>query len=161
MKRNHLLISISIVMALIACSCFSQGLNDTIHYDKKYGQFYQHETKIKSGEMLDIMFTNKEAYNMMWKARKYNIAGKVFLITGAAGFGYMIVDFLRTGQINYYALGIGAGIALVSIPLNNEYKNRAKKAVIIYNTGLSKTSQYDYRLNFGISENGLGVKFSF
>lgn len=159
MKKNLLIIT-TIIICFTNYS-FSQTLKDTIHYDKKYGQFYQQDNKVKSAEMLDIMINNQEAYNMMWKARKYNIAGKVFLIAGAAGFGYMIVDFLRTGAINYYALGIGAGVALVSIPLNNEYKNRAKKAVTIYNSGLSKTTNNNYKLGFGLSQNGFGVRLNF
>lgn len=141
--------------------CFSQNVNDTIHFDKKFGQFYQHDTKLKCGDLLDITYSNQDAYRIMWSARKYNIASKVFIITGAAGIAYMIVDFLRTSQINYYALGIGAGVALVSIPLNNEYKNRTKKAVAIYNNGLKKTSINNYKLNLGLSENGFGVKFNF
>ena len=153
---------ITIIAVLVFTSGgFSQISNDSIHYEKKFGQFYKNDAKLKPGEMLDVMINNKEAYNIMWKAKNYNVAGKVCLIAGAAGIGYMVIDFLRTGNINYYALGIGAGVAFVSIPLNNEYKIRAKKAVLIYNSGLTKTSYSSNSLNFGLSNNGFAVRYSF
>jgi hypothetical protein len=150
-----------ITVLFFTSSSFSQATSDSIQYDKKFGQFYKNDTKLKPGEMLDVMINNKEAYDIMWTAKKYNLAGKVCLIAGAAGIGYMVIDFLRTGDINYYALGIGAGVAFVSIPLSSEYKNRAKKAALIYNAGLSKTSSSKLLLHFGLSENGFGAKLKF
>jgi hypothetical protein len=153
---------ITIVAVLFFTSgSFSQVTSDSIQYDKKFGQSYKNDTKLKPGEMLDVMINNKEAYDIMWTAKKYNLAGKVCLIAGAAGIGYMVIDFLRTGDINYYALGIGAGVAFVSIPLSNEYKNKAKKAAKIYNTGLTKTSLSKNTFSIGLSQNGIGVRVGF
>jgi hypothetical protein len=58
-------------------------------------------------------------------------------------------------------LAIGGGLVAVSIPFSIASSKHAKKGVNIYNQGLTHTDLGKIDFNFGLTQNGIGIKMNF
>ena len=87
--------------------------------------------------------------------------GTVFGFAGGFLVGWPLGTALGGGEPNWTLAGIGAGLIVVSIPFSTSYTKHAKKAVGIYNTGLSQTGLRKIDFNLGLTCNGIGIKMTF
>ena len=94
-------------------------------------------------------------------AKDNYIAGSVFQYVGGLFIGYPIGISLGGGKPNWALTGIGAGLAVISIPFTVAYIKHAKNAVMIYNKGLKYSSMIKIDLRMTMTNNGVGLKITF
>ena len=102
-------------------------------------------------DILNKPSSDKEARDIFRTAKSNYVFGTVFSGVGGFCFGYDLAPFLFGKEVNWPVVGIGAGLSLVTIPINGLYNNQSKKAVDLYNsrTTTAKNSFTEY--NFGIT----------
>ncbi|RIH66283.1 hypothetical protein D1164_05060 [Mariniphaga sediminis] len=125
-------------------------------------QFYQNGKKLTMGQLVKTMEGNELAYNEIKKAQSTYTLGAI--VSGAGGFmiGYPLGTALAGGDPNWVLAGIGAGLAVVSIPIAKKYNKQSQSAVKLYNEGLKKETGFvKPELYFGSTENGIGFRLYF
>lgn len=150
---------------LIACtSMFGQSNSDSITVKDVFGgyKFFQNDKQLTLSQVGKILQKNEFAYKEFTKAKSNNTIASI--ISGAGGFmiGYTLGTVMGGGKANWTVAGIGAGLVLVSIPITNNYKKRAKSAIDSYNEG-QKTSSlfFDTEINLAITGTSLGFRMTF
>jgi hypothetical protein len=115
------------------------------------------------GFQLSEFIEKDEEANTMIKKAMFNKTWSNIL--GTAG-GLLIFPggTLLTGkEPSWSVVGIGAALALTSIPFNIACNKQTKTAVDTYNTNLtaSKMNRYSPALSVGINKSGIGFSLSF
>ena len=75
--------------------------------------------------------------------------------------GYTLGQATAGVKANWTIGGIGGGLVAVSIPLGISANQKVKKAVEMYNDGLTTTSLRRTQVYFGASQNGVGLRLQF
>ena len=144
------------------CGVFAQTSTDTIEIRKSLGTtFLQNGKKLTPKQLTEIMQSNPAALESMKKAKSnYGVSS---VLGYAAGFliGWPIGTAIAGGEPEWALAGVGAGIAVVSIPITSAYNRHAKEAVRLYNTGLTQTSFKKTEFKLGLAHNGIKVKMMF
>lgn len=150
---------------ILSCSIlFGQQSNDSIIAKKVFGgyTFSQNGEAMTMGDLKDAMQSNTDAYRKIKSARAYNYLSYALSFSGGFLAGYALGAGLGGGEVNWELAGLGAGLIVASVPISNSANRKAKEAVDIYNSGLSKTSFRDgYQLKVALNGNGLGLTLSF
>lgn len=144
-----------------------------------FGQVSMNGNKlVKDGQVYKMsqykqVFSNPEAQNHFAKARTNNTVGSVFAYTGGFLIGFGLVPALkgkkqevRNGVVYenqpgkaWTVVGIGAGLAAVSIPFASGAKKNANKALQIENGGTATAFQPYFKIeNAG---NGIALSYNF
>jgi hypothetical protein len=152
--------------ALVICfiSSFGQFHKDTIVTKKVFGgyQFYQNEARLTMGQMVRIMKPNDMAYEEIKSAQTNNTISTVLGGVGGFMFGWSVGTALGGGEPNWTLAGIGAGLAIISIPLSKKSANQAISAVRLYNEGMLTSSVYGKpNLLLGTTPDGVGLTLRF
>lgn len=130
---------------------------------------------IKDGEGYKLgqykeVFTNQEAIDHIKRARTNKTFAEIITYTGSFGIGFGVGMALSKQEDGYgnkvdsnkkagWAIaGIGAGVALTSIPLWMGYSKNIKKAIDVEN-GESEVQTSQLRLN--INGDGFGLAYQF
>src|SRR5690606_22566875 len=130
---------------------------------------------IKDGEGYKLnqykeIFTNQEAIDRIKKARTNKTFAEIITYTGSFGIGFGIGMALSKQEDGYgnkvtsnrntgwTIAGIGAGVALTSIPLWMGYSKNIKKAIDVEN-GESEIQTSQLRLN--VNGDGFGLAYQF
>ncbi len=122
------------------------------------------------------VFKNKDAIDFVKKGKGNKTAGDIFAFTGGFGIGFGLVGALispnkstvNTGFMGTYTykndksgywtiFGVGAGLALISIPFYSGASKNFKKAVVVEN-GETSTAFKPY---FNIESAGSGIAMSY
>ena len=129
---------IIIAVALIACfNLYSQNQTDSIQVVKKLATVFQQNGKtLNIAQIESITSVNTQA------AKEMKIAKSNYTFSTIFG-------------------GIGAGIALLAIPVSLSSAKHTKNAVQIYNKGLQHSSLPNREVRFGSTQNGVGVRITF
>jgi hypothetical protein len=158
MKRIAVII---FLLAVGATSSFGQMITDTISMKKVFGgyQFYKGDKRLTMGQVVREMEPNAQAYSLIKSAQTTNIFATI--VGGAGGFmvGFPLGTALGGGEPNWTMAAIGAGLIVVSIPMNQKVMRRSREAVDIYNSGLRTSSFWDTR-ELKLSMSGYGVGFT-
>ena len=76
--------------------------------------------------------------------------------------GWPLGTSIAGGEPNWVMAGIGAGLVVISIPVNNKFIKQATQAVKTYNEGKRVMSSYNKtKWQFGISGYGIGLTVEF
>lgn len=130
---------------------------------------------IKDGEGYKLnqykqVFTNQEAIDHIKRARTNKTFAEIITYTGSFGIGFGVGMALSKQEDGYgnkvtsnrntgWAIaGIGAGVALTSIPLWMGYSKNIKKAIDVEN-GESEIQTSQLRLN--VNGDGFGLAYQF
>ena len=160
MKKISLIIIGIFILSL--SQLIAQNQSDAIQVVKKNGtRFIQNDQALTPKQLIEITKTNVEAYKYMKKAKSNFDAGMVFASAGGFLIGWPIGTAIGGGEADWAMAGIGAGLALLSIPLASGYNKKAKKAVEIYNKGLNQTKARKVSYHFGVTKNGIGLRVQF
>ena len=154
---------IIIAIALIACiNLYSQNQSDSIQAVKKLGTVYQQNGKTLTIAQIEaITKVNPEAANEMKIAKSNYTFSTIFGGIGGGLIGYPIGTVIGGGEPNWTLAGIGAGIALLSIPFSLGSAKHTNNAVRIYNNGLQNSSLPKMVVKLGSTQNGVGVRITF
>jgi len=122
-------------------------------------RYTQNDSLLSERQVAMVLFKdNKQAYNELKKARKYNTLSSILGFAGGALVAVPVVTAIAGGDPEWLFAAGGAGLIIASIPLNRTYKARALNALDIYNgekpVGRIKPSFY-----FTGNRAGLVIKF--
>lgn len=164
MFRKSLFLLLSLALSI---SLFSQNNStDTIQIVQAGGgyNFRLNGETINIKNMQVLMQNNAEALKYLNKAKSTN--GFLSVLSYAGGFliGYPVGTLLGGGEPNWTLAAVGCGLVVIAIPISSSVKSNARKAVSIYNSGLSDTSYRPaptYNLQLSYSQNGLGLSLRF
>jgi hypothetical protein len=157
--KNLLPISVCL---LFTFNVFAQDTVNTIEVRQSLGtSFHQNGKKLRPKQILEIVKHNPDAYKEMKIAKGDYGLSNVLSIAAGLFIGYPIGVYLSGGDANWALAGIGAGLAIVSIPATAGYTKHAKNAVTIYNTGLGKTSLRKTEVKLALAQNRVGLKLIF
>ena len=153
-------LKLSFLLLLIATTLVAQ--QSQIEIQKAFGgiKLMQNGQVLRPKMVLDIMKTNPEAVAEFKKAKSNFDADQVLGFVGGALIGWPLGTALGGGEPNWGLAAGGAGLVLVSIPLNAGYKKHATKAVELYN-GSSATSRIPVRLTMSPYPGGLSFRVRF
>jgi hypothetical protein len=150
-----------LLFMLIALSSFGQYQSDSIQVRKALGTIYlQHGKRLRPNQLLDITYSNPDAYNEMKIAKSNYDAGAIFGFAGGFLIGWSIGGAIGGQDFDWTLAGVGAGLTAISIPFSVAFTRHAKKAVKIYNDGL-KSVGYHPELRIGLNSNGVGLSMVF
>jgi len=143
-----------ILNTLLSLLIFSVCQSQTIEVEKTFGgyKFSQEGQLLKLNQMADIMESNPEALKLINSARINNSASTIL---GFAG-GLVIGSVLTSNRSRSLLIGGGASI-LAGIIISSSARNKAKKAVDIYNGSLDSNSYLDWNIELNIATNSDGV----
>ncbi|WP_340103700.1 hypothetical protein [Rhodohalobacter sp. 8-1] len=126
-------------------------------------QFSRDGIHIPMRTVENVMQENSEAQALMASARSTNTFGQI--VAGVGGFmiGWPIGTAVGGGEPNWAVAGIGAGIAVLSIPIYKSSASKAQQAVELYNKGrsLGPASEFNPDVNVYFSGSGAGLRVSF
>lgn len=154
-----------ILLIFLCLSGISFGQNtDSITCIEEFGkyQFYQGGGRLSMSKLITAMKPNEKAYKEMKEAQSTYIISHIIGFAGGFMIGWPIGIAMHGGDPNWTLAGVGAGLIVVQIAINQQYSKQAKSAVDTFNGGL-KTSSFWYKteLRFVMRGNGLGLKLLF
>ena len=166
---------------IIAFVCSFSGLSQTsnqIVLNKK--RYYQGDKKLTNKELKSILLSDPESAVEYKIAQKNSTIGAVPAIAGTVlvlyGTGVMLKqsidesNAISNGELYYQSdqskfmtpILIGCVLGLSSIPFALASNKHLKKSVTIYNSKKSLTGYRDeMKLDFGFTQNGVGVTYHF
>ncbi len=172
------LIFLTVIFAFVSSfSGFSQTGNQ-IELKKK--RYYQNDKKLTNKDLQSILLSNPESAVEYKLAKKNSTIGAIPALTGTALVLYGTVIMLKQsidesnaisdGDLYYQSdqskfvtpILIGAGLAVVAIPFALVSNKHLKKSITIYNSNKTLTSYRDeMKLDFGLTQNGVGIVYRF
>ncbi len=161
MKRFTLIL---FLLAFGLVASFSQTSSDSISMKKVFGgyQYYKGEQLLTLQETTNVLKSNKFAFEQMRSARIKNTMSSIFGFAGGFMVGWPLGTAIAGGDPDWALAGIGAGLIVISIPLNNRFNQQAKEAIDIYNEGLQAHSLRPVpELKFGVIGHGIGLALRF
>ena len=141
---------------------------DSIILVKSLGEYkiYKNDRQIRLKQLKKIMEPNEEAYKEIKLARSANSLGTIMQLGGAFMLGWPLGTALAGGTPHWGMVGVGAGLILVSIPIQIHSNKKLKSAVRTYNSGLNYSSvinttrnQNQFHLTFKAIQ--IGVRWRF
>ena len=157
--KKTIFISFFLFSSLIS---FGQINQDSIFVKKALGSvFVQNNKNLTPKQLLEITAINPEAYQFMKKAKKNFDAGAVFGFIGGALIGWPCGTAMAGGDPEWALAAVGGALVGVSIPFSVAYSKNAKKAVDIYNAGLTRPELGYLDFKLSLMPGGVGLKLQF
>ncbi len=163
MKFKYFILIISFLV-IGTSNSYAQTQKDFITIKDVFGgyEFYQGEKILDKSQLENTLKTNQEAYKQIESAQTSYTLAMACSYAGGFMVGWPLGTAIAGGDPNWLLAGIGAGLIVVSIPLNNSYYSTAKEAVETYNNGLQTSSFWDKSdLKLTITGNGIGLTLTF
>ena len=102
-----------------------------------------------------------EAYSVLKNARVAYGFGNVMSVVGGGMMGWELGNWISKKNVNGTVVGVGAGIAVISIILDASATKNFKKAADLYNNN-KKTTSILNRFELNLTEaNSVGLAFNF
>ena len=158
------LITLLTFLVLGTSLSFGQVVNDSIEVKTQGNryEYYKAGQSLTMTQMENIMKPNEQAYKKIKSAKSAYGVAKVLGYAGGFMIGYPLGTAIGGGDANWELLGAGAAILVVIIPINVGAKKKTKKAVDLYNQGLTSTaSTHKPQLNLAMINNGFGLTLNF
>lgn len=140
----------------------AQNQSDTIEVKQMMGPVFRLKGKnLTPRQLLEITQNNSAAYKEMQTAKSNFDVGNVFGSVGGFMIGWPIGTAIGGGKPNWTLAGIGAGLAIISVPFSVAYSKHAKIAIRTYNSGLRYSGMNKIQSRLGLSDNGISLKIVF
>ncbi len=127
------------MFALFSTTVFSQNSGElSIETNFFKGMtFYQNYQRITQTKAAQIIRSNPEAFEMLQNSNKQTGGATVVSAIGGLLIGWPIGTSIAGGDPKWELAAIGAGITVISAVIYSSAEKKAKKAVKLYNAGLS------------------------
>ncbi len=114
-------------------------------------------------QLISSMQNNAQAYKEIQQAKSTYVLATVVGATGGYLIGWPLGTALAGGEPNWVLAGVGAGLTLVSIPINKKFMRQARQAVTTYNSSVGKatTSIRKPEFKFTLTGAGIGMAYKF
>ncbi len=152
------IITLSIVL-ITFFQVHAQVQNDTLAFNKN--RFELNGRIILFNQVTNLMKDNVEALSAIQKVKSNNAATAIFSYAGGFLIGYPFGQVIGGGKPQWKIAGIGVGLVLISIPFSVAARNNARLAVRIYNEKVMQTGSGGAKIDFGLTDTGLRVRYSF
>lgn len=153
-----------ILLGVSAQKGFSQTDSILIESGLSGNNYFFHNQKLKSVQVLDMLEPNPDAYDLFNSGQEAFTFANIFGVTGIGLIITSSILSMTNDESNWSMAWAGAGIILVSVPLYHKYNKTTSAAINMYN-GLLPESQPkpedNTQLNFGITNNGIGFCLKF
>jgi len=151
------------VLVVLSYNVFGQTTSDSLTIQTIPGgcKVYQENRQLTLSQLAIAVQTNDIAYQQVKKAQSNNTISSILGGIGGFMIGYPLGTALGGGQPNWTMFGIGAGIAVISIPISIKCVKQVKSSVDIYNGGLRKINQPTTEFKLGMSGNGMAITMTF
>jgi len=150
-------ITVCLLLTLFMVSfCNAQELTFKKHSFTGY-TFYEDGNKIPLNALIEKVAPNPEVLHLVKMSKTKGIFATVISFSGGALIGWPIGEAISGGDPNWVLAGIGAGLAIVAIPIGSSAKKNAEKAVDLYNATLNATSFYEFKPEYKMIANGSGI----
>lgn len=152
------------ILILFTATIFAQNSSDSIVV--KTG-FWGNKYLLKGNPMSltqleNTLSVNPEAIAYFNKAKSTQPITYILSAAGGALIGWPIGTAIGGGKPNWLLAGIGAGLVIIDIPIAKSADKKLKKAVDIYNSGVSAQSHsQNYDIHLGVVPNGLALVINF
>ncbi len=153
--------SILILMLALTSMSFSQKIEK--HKTLFKYEFIQNGYSLSFGDVVSALSNNKEAYNLAKSAKNSYTLSQIIGTAGGFLIGWPLGTALGGGKPNWTLAGIGAGLVVVSIPIEISSDKKINKALEIYNAEFSETSMRNFKpsYRFIANNNGIGIAMNF
>jgi hypothetical protein len=107
------------------------------------------------------MENNSEALLLIDKARSRHTFSAI--LSGAGGFliGLQLANEIIGGEANWAMMAVGGGLIAISIPIKSSSNKLTIKAVDAYNSQLTARAEWEKKFIFGVTHNGIGLRYLF
>src|SRR5690606_5374901 len=111
----------------------------------KSNYLYKQNGKILTpSELVDVSFSDKEAFETMKFAKSNHDIATVFNWTGGLLIGAEISSsIVLDNSINWYFIGAGAGFIMLAIPFINSYHKKAQESIYILNKQAMRSNAFE------------------
>ena len=151
---------LTFIVVVISTASYSQKIN----METSFGgyKFTQNGETLKLSEVVNIMKSDNNAYELAKSAKSNYVLSQIMGGVGGFMVGWPLGTAIAGGKPNWILAGVGAGIIVVSIPITSSANKKMRKAINLYNSGISSTS-YNFRPSFSFisNVNGIGLSISF
>jgi hypothetical protein len=163
----------SMLCVFSAMSVLAQS-NEQLVLKKKH--YYQNDKKLNSKDIKSILLSDPESAVEYQIAKKNSTIAAVPMLAGTAlclygSFASLKSSIDQTNALNngeYYEeksyvapVLLGAGLVLVGIPFVLSSNKHLKKSITIYNKNQTTGFHNIQKLEFGLTQNGIGVTYHF
>ncbi|WP_138995309.1 hypothetical protein [Larkinella sp. C7] len=138
--------------------------SDTVRIEKKSGgdRFFRNSKELKIQQLQKLLKNNEQANKYLKSAKSSSTIATLFGYAGGFMMGWPLGTLMGGGKPNWALLGVGAGLASVSLPFSQSAKKKTRKAVSEYNTTLTSTSSTRFKeFNFVMTTNKVGLVSKF
>ena len=156
MKKSTVLFFITLI---IVSFCNAQEIEFKRHSFVGY-EFYEDGNRLGLNELIEKIESHAEVLHLIKRAKSKSIFATVISASGGALIGWPIGEAISGGDPNWVLAGIGAGLAIVAIPIGGSANKDAEKAVELYNSTLNTTSFYKFKPEYTVIANGTGIGLS-
>jgi hypothetical protein len=87
-------------------------------------------------QLVNTMKPNEQAYKQIKSAQSSNTIASIAGFVGGFMVGWSLGTVIRGDEPSWPLVGIGAGLIVVSIPLQQSFRKNASQAVKSYNRAL-------------------------
>lgn len=124
--------------------------------------YYLNSKRLSAAQLSTMMKPNEQAFKYINTGRTLNTFGNILGVAGGFMVGYTLGRAMVGGEINWTIPLIGAGLVVVSLPLNASGNKKIRSAVELYNQGLGKTSFLNKtQWKLACTNNGIGIVVNF
>lgn len=145
------------ILAILFLTVLSSSMANAqkIEMEKVFGgyQFKQEGKTLLLKDMQEIMKENKEAFELVQSAKSNQTWALILGTAGGALVGFPIGTAIGGGDPEWALAGAGAALIVATIPIVKGFNRKTKKAVELYNDGISSTS-YQFQPSFNLKING-------
>jgi hypothetical protein len=164
----------SVIFAFACSFSVSSQTNEQIVLNKK--RYYQGDKKLTNKDLQSILLSNPESAVEYKIAKKNSTIAAVPMLAGAGlclygSFASLKSSIDQTNALNngeYYEVKsyvapvlLGAGLVLVGIPFVLSSNKHLKKSITIYNKNQTTGYHNIQKLEFGLTQNGIGAVYRF
>jgi len=151
------------LLLFLSFSVFGQNVSDSISVKSLFGgcKIYQYGQQITVSNVGTIVKPNELAYSQFQKAQSTNVISMIIGGVGGALIGYPLGGALAGKQMDWKMFGIGAALAVISIPISNKCVKQLQTSVDTYNDGLKAKPQPTIELNVKLTGSGLSIAMIF
>ena len=121
---------------------------------------WQNDVKIKPDQVRAIMSGNSAALEKYNTGRALHVTGQIFAYPGVFLLGWNAGTVISGGEINGVLVGLGLASSISGIIMLLAGKSQMKTSVNLYNSGLNNNAT-SYQINFGATQNGIGLCLQF
>ncbi|OAN61812.1 hypothetical protein A8B79_05165 [Balneola sp. EhC07] len=125
-------------------------------------KFEHNGNNLNFDETLSLVDQNEQAATYLRMSKNQATTSTIVGAIGGFFIGWPVGTAIGGGEPNWNLFYVGAGIAVISIPIYNSAVKNARRGVNEYNSGLATlNSTIQNQLTFTITSSGAGLKFSF